>query len=298
VIDIRSLEVFYWVVELRSFSRAAHRLNTSQPAVSQRVGALEQRLGYELLMRPTRTCRLTDRGRILFDYAEQFVRLQAKMESEVISPGNVRRTVRLGVSETIVHTWLPAFVEGVHSEMPNLTIDIMVDITPRMYVSLEAKELDMAFMLGPVSEPGYQSVPLNSYPLSFVAKRGLIAEADRNDIRTIARHPIITYPRETYPLTALREIVSKIIMRQPRIFANASLSTMVKMAKDGIGIALIPAEVVQEDVADGALEVLDIDLGLRPLTFVATYPHELDDHLCEILARKARKIAEDYKMRL
>lgn len=294
MIDLRSLEVFYWVVELRSFSRAAHHLNTSQPAVSQRVSALEQRLGYELLVRPTRACRLTDRGRILFDYAEQFVRLQAQMESDVMTPSGIRRTIRLGVSETIVHTWLSSFVESVYAEMPNLTIDIMVDITPRMFHSLEAKELDMAFMLGPVSDPGYESVSLDSYPLSFVAKRGLIAETERGDIRKIALHPIITYPRETYPLTALREIVSKIIMRQPRIFANASLSTMVRMAKDGIGIAVIPAEVVRDDVAAGTLEVLDIDLGLRPLSFVATYAHELDDQICSLLAGRAQTIAGKY----
>ena len=39
--DFRSLEVFYWVATLSSFRRASEQVNTTQPAVSQRIAALE-----------------------------------------------------------------------------------------------------------------------------------------------------------------------------------------------------------------------------------------------------------------
>ncbi|MBX9593420.1 MAG: LysR family transcriptional regulator, partial [Roseomonas sp.] len=49
--DLRSLEIFFWVARLRSFRGAADRLNTTQPAVSQRIAALEAELGVRLLER-------------------------------------------------------------------------------------------------------------------------------------------------------------------------------------------------------------------------------------------------------
>ena len=287
LIDLRSLEAFYWVIELRSFSRAAHQLNTSQPAVSQRVSALEQRLGHALLVRPTRGCMPTDTGKNLFEYADQFLRLHAQMESEIVHPQNIRRTVRLGVSETIVHTWLSEFVEAAYQQFPNLTIDIMVDISPRMHQSLQNKEIDLAFMLGPVSDSNLEYVELNAMPLSYIARPGLLPTHSPIGMQDIVRFPIITYPRETYPLSALKELVAKKIGKPPRIFANASLSTIVKMTKDGIGVALIPVAVVRGEIERGELIVIDLTTELRPLSFVATYPHAFNDHLLRQLSEIA-----------
>lgn len=292
-LDVRSIEVFYWLVTLKSFSRAAQQLNTSQPAVSQRLAALEQRIGHPLLHRPTRGCRPTERGALLFRYAEQLMLLLARMEDDLVRGENIRRNIRLGVSETIVHTWLSRFMRRVHAELPNLTVDITVDITPRMRQLLAAKELDLAFMLGPNDDATLENTPLRAYPLSFIAHPDLISENQRSDIHYVARFPIITYPRDTYPLTTLRERISRIVMTPPRIFANASLSTMIRMARDGIGVALIPTEVVADELAAGQLVRLDVDLDLQPLQFVAVHAIALDDLVPRILARYARDCGFD-----
>jgi DNA-binding transcriptional LysR family regulator len=55
-LELRELEAFFWVATLRSFSRAADRLHTSQPTVSARVAALEAHLSVKLLERGGRGC--------------------------------------------------------------------------------------------------------------------------------------------------------------------------------------------------------------------------------------------------
>ena len=55
------------IVEERSFSRAADRLGVSQPALSQRIQALEDQLGFPLLDRSARRVELTDEGRALLE---------------------------------------------------------------------------------------------------------------------------------------------------------------------------------------------------------------------------------------
>ncbi len=52
--DFKALETFLWVVNLGSFRGAAHKLNTTQPAISQRIAQLEQEMGVRLLQRDGR----------------------------------------------------------------------------------------------------------------------------------------------------------------------------------------------------------------------------------------------------
>ena len=75
----------------------------------------------------------------------------------------------LGVSETIVQTWLPQLLERVHATFPDVLIEIEVDTTPVLRAHLLAREIDLALLLGPVDEPQAQNLPLCRYPLAWVA---------------------------------------------------------------------------------------------------------------------------------
>ena len=61
--DFRSIETFLWVVKLGSFRGAAQRLNTTQPAISQRIAQLEREMGVKLLNRDHRVASPTPSGR-------------------------------------------------------------------------------------------------------------------------------------------------------------------------------------------------------------------------------------------
>ena len=64
----------------------------------------------------------------------------------------MRGIVRLGFSETIVHTWLPTLIERVNTAYPNLELEIEVDISPNLRERLITKNLDLALLLGPISD--------------------------------------------------------------------------------------------------------------------------------------------------
>ena len=166
---------------MRSFRGAAEKLNTTQPAVSMRIAQLEDLLGVRLLERDRRIVAPTPKGQELIGYAERLMRLRAEMIEAVGDRSTMRGIVRLGCSETIVHTWLPALIERVNAAYPNLELEIEVDITPNLRERLVARDLDLALLLGPISDPNIHSRPLCSFPLAFVAgsKIKLPAKADR-----------------------------------------------------------------------------------------------------------------------
>ena len=103
--NLKNLEAFYWVVTLNSFNKAATKLHTTQPAISQKITAIENDLGFKVLDRSSRQIKATHKGMTLFKYAEKFMRLETDLVAELSESQYFTGTIRLGVSETIVHTW-------------------------------------------------------------------------------------------------------------------------------------------------------------------------------------------------
>ena len=284
MINLKSLETFYWVATLNSFHKAATKLHTTQSAVSHRISGLEDDLGVLLFERAARTIRLTPCGRTLLEYAERFLALESELISAIASPQTLSGVVRLGVAETIVHMWLTEFIERVHREHPGIVIDIVVDITPALRDGLRSGEIDMAFLLaGPVVDPDFVEAPLCRYPVDFLVSPDLDVGDGHLTPETLARFPIITLPKRTHPYITLRDAIATRDKPSPRIFANGSLSTIVKMAVDRIGIAVMPGAVARHEIEVGSLVVKESTLTLDDFVFSAAYARGLDVRIYEIL---------------
>src|SRR5437899_2542114 len=152
--DFKAIETFLWVVTLGSFRTAGEKLNTTQPAISQRIAQLEREVGVKLLNRDHRVASPTPSGRQLMVYAEKLIGLRSEMMAEVSDRSAMRGVLRLGVAETIVHTWLSRLIKSVNTTYPNLSLEIEVDITPNLNARLLAQEIELAFVVGPLSASG------------------------------------------------------------------------------------------------------------------------------------------------
>jgi len=293
--DFRSIETFLWVVKLGSFRGAAQRLNTTQPAISQRIAQLEREMGVKLLNRDHRVASPTPSGRQMMVYAEKLIGLRAQMMAEVGDRSAMRGVLRLGVAETIVHTWLPKLIKSVNATYPNLSLEIEVDITPNLSARLLAQEIELAFVLGPLSATSVRNRLLCDYPISFVASPALGLGNEPVSAQEIARFPIITFPRKTQPYESVRSLLNRADLRPIRLHASASLATVIHMAIEGLGIAVIPAAIVENELANGRLQELRTDLKIPPLTFTASWLASPEmvavERVAELAARIASKAA-------
>lgn len=271
MLDFRSIETFLWVVKLGSFRGAAQRLNTTQPAISQRIAQLERELGVKLLNRDHRAASPTPSGRQMLVYAEKLMGLRTEMLAEVGDRSAMRGVLRLGVAETIVHDWLPRLIKRVNEIYPNLSLEIEVDVTPSLHARLLAQEIELAFALGPPSAPGIRNRVLCDYPISFLASPTLGLGDAQLTVEQIAKHPIITFPRKTQPYENVRSLFNRPDLPPIRLHASASLATVIHMAIEGLGVAVIPAAIVERELADGRLQELKTSLRIPPLTFTASW---------------------------
>ena len=252
MVDFRGLETFYWVVTLGSFGKAARKLNTTQPAVSHRIASLESALSGRLLIRNTRQVVATARGRELLVYAEKLLSLRAELIDRIGDPSAVHGVLRIGVSETLVHTWLSSLVRELNQAYPELTVEIDVDVSSVLRARLLAQEIELALLLGPLSASTVSNVDLCSYRLAFLASPTLDI-AHPATLHDLARYSIFTFSRQTAPYEILRGLMRAPGLPPVSLNASTSLATVVRLAVDGLGVAVIPPVIVQPELDAGAL---------------------------------------------
>jgi len=292
MVDFKSIETFLWVVTLGSFRAAGDKLNTTQPAISQRIAQLEREVGVKLLNRNHRVASPTPSGRQLMIYAEKLIGLRSEMMAEVSDRSAMHGVLRLGVAETIVHTWLSRLIKNVNIAYPNLSLEIEVDISPNLSARLLAQEIELAFMLGPLSASSVHNRVLCDYPIGFLASPSLGLGDGPLRVHDLAKFPIITFPRKTQPYEIVRSLFNRPDLPPIRLHASASLATVIHMAIEGLGIAVIPTAIVENELADGRLQLLSTDLKISPLTFSASWLASPDTVAVELVADLAGKIAQ------
>src|SRR5215813_14446253 len=122
MIDLTSLKILMWIFksETRSFHDAAKEWNVAQPTIAARMRQLEQVLEVPLFERHGNKVTLRPKGRELLGYAERLISLYEEMTDAICDLSTAHDLVRLGVSETINHTWLSTLFARVKAARPNL----------------------------------------------------------------------------------------------------------------------------------------------------------------------------------
>lgn len=286
-LKLENLRTFLAVARLKGVSKAAERLNLTQPAVTARIKALEDALGVNLFERTTSGMKLSKRGDMLVRYAEQFQQLSEMVEEHVMDAAGVEGLIRLGVSETIAQSWLPEFIGALREVFPMLKVEISVDISIHLREALLGHEIDLAILLGPISDYTVDNVSLPDVPLAWYAAEGMFAEGAVD----LSRIPIATYARNTRPFRELRAALFERVGPEVTLFPSSTLSSCFRMIEAGLCVGALPREMGDALVADGKLARFDPGWTPAPLSFTASYLGEPRSHLIESAAGIARDIA-------
>lgn len=125
--DVRGLEVFCKIVELRSFSRAADAVLLTQPTVSGHIKALEAELGLRLFDRAGRTVTPTRAGEILYGYARRILALREEAQQAINEhKGGLKGHLTLGGSSIPGAYVLPPLVAAFKRGHPDVTISLHI----------------------------------------------------------------------------------------------------------------------------------------------------------------------------
>jgi DNA-binding transcriptional LysR family regulator len=294
MIDLRNIETFFWVATLGGFRLAAKKLNATQPAISQRIASLESDLGVRLFDRDVRGVKLTAKGQELLAHAERMLQLRRDMQETARAKSVMSGRLRLGVSETVVHTWLPNLMEYLHQAYPGLLVDIHVDTTTVLKAQLVSHQIDLAFLLGPMDDPRAENLYLCEYPVNWVVSPKLKVGRRPVSLAVVGKWPIITYSATTDPHRAIRQMLSQAGVEAPRMYGSSAISVIVRMAHDAIGIGVLATVVLEKELAAGSLRILRVQAPpLPPLHYTASWMQGPDSHVARTIAQAAQYIARE-----
>ena len=141
--DLRGLQIFIEVAELRSFTRAGERLGYSQPTVSFQIRQLEQEIGVPLFDRIGHTVSLTDAGRKALEYAHQICNLSQEMTSGNLLNHPVGGVISLGMADSLCHPMIVRNFAWFRKEYPHVALHIHNAGTDELLRMLDHNEVDL-----------------------------------------------------------------------------------------------------------------------------------------------------------
>ena len=243
--DLNDVQFFVAVVESQGFSAAARNLNLPKSSVSRRVASLEARLGVRLIERSTRSLRLTEVGVSFYERCRAILADLDTAEREVAVQrgepvGLVRMSCPTGLAQSVLAKILPGFLvryPKVRLQVlaTNRSLDLVddnVDIAIRARVR-SADEAAMMRMLYKgelifVASPAFASVRIDTLPsfpfLSFLEN---------------SRRPTWTLNGPNAATTTVKF---------DPVLTSSDFTVLISAAAAGLGIALLPAEVVDDAI--------------------------------------------------
>jgi DNA-binding transcriptional LysR family regulator len=257
-----ALSAFESAARHQSFTKAADELAVTQSAICRQIGALEEFLDLKLFRRGRRGVALTEAGLI---YSRQISARLDEVERDTLAlmaKGGQGGTLELGVVPTFATKWLLPRMPQFSAEHPDITVNLSARTAPFMF---DDTPFDAAIYAGPATWPGADSL--------FLMRENLIAVCSpalgRIDWR---RHTLLQQSTRPYAWRdwfASRGMQVEGDMSGPRF---ELFSMLAEAAIHGMGVALIPRFLVEDELRRGVLVQAVSHQYLNERSYYLIYP--------------------------
>jgi DNA-binding transcriptional LysR family regulator len=245
------MEVFARVVEMGGFSAAAKTLDLTPSAVSKLIARLEARLGAMLLLRTTRSLRLTEEGEAYHRVALEVLQQIDDVE-ERVTGGAVRGRLRISASLPFGHLHVVPAIATFRARHPDLSVDL--SFTDDV-VDLVAQKTDVAVRMGSLPDSSLVAKRLGHTRRVVCASPGYIALHGAPRVpEELVDHECLTFnfrpSKVTWPFRADGIDIEQSVSGSVTVNNG---ETMRELAIAGLGIARLGRFHVEADIASGAL---------------------------------------------
>lgn len=257
--NIRFMETVICLAQCLNFRVTAERLNITPAAVSSRILTIENELGIKLFERDSKDVRITPEGSIFLSGALKIVQSYHELRAQLQPAGDAGGTIRLGVMPSVAPSQLlPRMIRRMEQDYPRLSVLVETDGNPRLLDMLDSGDLDVVIGIKREEHPSRICQPLWNLGMYWVARTGVFPSGEQLGIRDIVSQPIISYARGTLNHDRLLEYLGEEAAADCEMHYSNSLATTINLVEAGIGIAVLPPVVVQDQLRSGTLSVLDV----------------------------------------
>ncbi|WP_326729858.1 LysR family transcriptional regulator [Streptomyces phaeochromogenes] len=255
--EIRLLVTFEKVAAVLSFTQAAAELKYAQSSVTSQIRALESSLGVQLFDRLGSHIRLTEAGDRLVPYARQIIELSEEARAAVVGTEEPSGTLTVGTMESLTSYRLSPLLELFHHRYPGVRLSMRPTLGDETRQALRQGTYDVGFLMERETEhAGLEVTLLAEEPLALVAAPGHPLAGAAVSTADLVHEPLLA----TEPGCAYRDLFEEELntrSAEPVSFMEfGTIEATKRAAAAGLGIALLPAVTVAEELADGRLVAL------------------------------------------
>lgn len=238
--SLRQFQAFVTVAQLGGFTRAANRLNLSQPALTMQIRQLEEAMGVRLFDRSTRMVKLTPVGRELLPTLERVLReIDAVMDNTKEIASQIKGTVTFGALPSLSNDLIPYAIVEFRKQHPGIVVRLR-DVPTRRLVKL-VKEEAVDFGIGTlrIPDPKIQFTPLFTDHIGVIFPPGHPLERRRSiTLKYLKTFPLILME----PGSSIRDLVDLAFESIGEVvvpaFEAVHISVAVALAKAGLGLTI------------------------------------------------------------
>jgi LysR family cyn operon transcriptional activator len=255
-ISFELYRVFYIVAQAGSISRAAKELFISQPAVSQSIKQLEEKLGGQLFIRTAKGIILTTEGEVLFRYIKQAYNLIVTAERKFSEMQNLLNgEIKIGASDTLCRYYLIPHLEKFHRAYPEIRIQVTNRTTAEIISQLKSGKVDLGIINLPLEDESQlliregdtiQDCFVGGPNYRFLSGQELC-------LRDLARYPILLLDQDTVTRKFINRFLTEYGVTIVPEVELGSIDLLVEFAKIGLGLSLVVKSFISNDLEQGKL---------------------------------------------
>jgi DNA-binding transcriptional LysR family regulator len=282
-LELRHLRYFVAVAQEQSFTRAAERLHVAQPPLSRQIQQLEEELGLILLDRDSRPLRTTDAGRI---FLEQALLVLERMDAIRLTMQRLKGAGRshfvIGFAASTIYAALPNLIRRFRAAAPEIELSLVEMVSLEQIPALKEGRIDVGFGRIRFDDPAVRRDVLREEQLvaALPQSHPLLAQTTPLSLASLAREPLIIYPRTPRPSYA-DQVISLFHDHGlvPNIVHEArELQSAIGLVAAEVGVAIVPSSVQRLRRDD----VIYRDLDDPTITSPIIMSRRLGDHSPQI----------------
>ena len=253
-LNYHHLRYFHAVAAEGNLTRAAAHLNVSQSAVSIQIRHLEESLGQPLFERRGRVMHLTEAGRIALDHADTIFATGRELVATLQHAERHRHALRVGSLATLSRNFQLTFLRPV-LRRPDVEVILRSGSSAELFSALAALHIDLVLTNRPPPADALTAFivhRLDEQPVSLIGVPEM-CPPDLSLAERLDRSALILPTAESGLRMGFDALVDRLGVT-PQVAAEVDDMAMMRLlAREGIGLAVIPPIAVRDELASGAL---------------------------------------------
>jgi LysR family nitrogen assimilation transcriptional regulator len=254
-INLRQLRYLAKTIEVANITRAAEQLNVAQPALGLQIRQLEDELGVPLLVRHSRGVSATAAGKVLYDRACEILRAVDDAKREIKGfAGSIDESVLLGLTPGITNLVGAEILVEAQSDLPNVHLSILEEMSFVLVESLERDEIDMALAYEVSERSGFVRTPLIEEEMLFVSASGTTDfDGDGIEFVQALSHPLVLAGDRDPARRMVAAAAEKLALPLNVAFEASSIAMMKSLIASGKAVGIMPFGSAADEIRRGEL---------------------------------------------